>query len=441
VARTGAQLLTALSEFVNDSFDSTTTSAGAADGTTLTDTTLRRFGEDGLQGWYLRPTGAANPFAVRRITRFAAATGIATVAPPFAAQTSTAQTYELHRYDPELKFEAIDAARFNVFPEICKVVYNDTLTGDGRSTEFDIPSAVIRGPGFAFEERALSAQANWNFVQNPIGDSTTGWTASNLTAATQSRNSRDLIVPKYDSTATKLTVAASTNGTYTQPVADQTNGVTAALAAGRHMTFAVWIYTRTGTKWALTLRDDAGTSTSSQHGGQGWELLSVTREIAPTNATTLTIGFDADNDSTATVAFWNRGWFYYGDASFVRDRYDDHVGYVVRRDDTTQRLVFDVAPTRGRQLRLIGRDYLSALGTTVSSQPTNTMEVDEATGVSLVGEAARLLIERAHFESSEAREIARKFAIVDAESARTPLPAHTVPGRRGARGFWRDGGF
>ena len=259
---TGAQLLTGLSEFIGDYIAATTTSAGASDGTTIISTILRRYGDDYLRDFYARPTGATNQFEIRRVSSFASATGTCTVAPAYTAQAATSQAIEVHRYDPEEKFKALDAARPRVIDALFKIVHDDTITGDGHSRVFDIPSSVRFGPTWVYEEDPLGTDVDWNFLTSAEGDSLTGWTASSTTASLYTEDSSDLIVPKYGTTATKLVTAATTAATYTQVVADMTT-VTAALAADRKMTFGRWMYCTEASKVRVGVTDDASTTYSS----------------------------------------------------------------------------------------------------------------------------------------------------------------------------------
>ena len=378
MALTGNQLLEGFSRFIADWFSSSTTGAGVSGGTTLVDTVLRRYGEDYLRDWYLRSTIAGtNQYVVRRVTRFAASSGIATVAPGWAAQVAGADTYELHRYDPAEKFSGLDEARLRAYPDLAQIVFNATLTGDGIAREFDVPSAVRTGPVYVFMEEPVSPAPSWNFLTNPRNDSTTGWTPTNITATTATLGDSNLVVPKYDSICTKLVTAATTNGRYRQVVADMSTNVTAANVSGQRVTFGAWVYCRTASRVTLEILDDDGTAASATHGGGGWELLTVSRNIAPGNATTLAVEVDVSSAAADLDIYLNRSWFYVGDAGRIRDIYPASTGKILRRDDTTQRIYLDDVPARGRQLLLVGRDSLSALGTTLATQATNTMELDE----------------------------------------------------------------
>lgn len=405
---TGAQLLEGFEKFLGSYWKSTTTTAGNAGGTTLVDTLLSRFGDDKIRDWYLRPLGAANQYVVRRISGFTSSTGTITVGPAFAAQTATSQEYMLHRYDPALLFRCLNEARMRVFPDLCILRYVDTATGDGRTRVFDIPSTIRRGPVQVLEETPIECDARWNFITSPLGDSTSSWTASNFTASTVTRDDTDLLIPKYDSTCTKLVASGSVNATYTQAVSAMSNDITAAKAAGRQMTFAMWVYTRTGSKVTLEITDDGATSSSSVHGGSGWELLTVTKDIVSNNATTLTVGVDADNDSSPVVVYWNRAWLYFGPADRVENIYYTDSGLFVRRDDSTQKVYLDWAPRRGHQLRMIGRDVISAI-----TSETSSVEIDEESAQVLYAEAARTLFAMRGLSTDDFPEVGARLQLAD----------------------------
>ena len=412
MARNGQDLLSAFSIFVGDSW----VSAGTSDGTTATivDTALERFGTDGLRNAYARITETAHAaiWQVRRITDLTTST--LTVAPAFGTLLSDTDTYEVHRWDPADKFSALEEARIRVYPDLGQLIFDETLTGDGRARSFTIPTTLRTGPVTVQIESPLSVEGDWNFLNDPVGDSTTNFTASNTTATTVAQSDNDQLIPKYGDTATKLETATGVNGTYTQVVGSMTNSITAALAAGRRMTYAKWIHCRTASRVTVLFIDDNGTvATSVVHGGTGWSLLTATGNVSDANATTLSTRIDITDASGAVDLWWNHGWFYFGEADRVTDLYDGSRSFRPRRDDATQRIYLSESPLRGRQLRLQGRDFLSALGTTLSTQVTNTMEVDVASEQVLFAEAARVLYGRQVFSSDEFPTLAPKIAAAD----------------------------
>ena len=409
---TGQQLLDGFSVFINDYWSSTATSA-ASDGTTVVDTLLRRYGEDTLRDFYFRNVEAAHAAIneVRRATAFATATGIVTVAPAFGTLLGSGEAYEMHRYDPSDKFSALDGAIRSIATKLFKATYDDSLTTDGINRTFSIPSSVRRGPLYVQIEEPVAAAASWNFLADPDFDSVSNWTASNFTAAQVTSATNDPLIPKYGSTATKLTLAASTAGTYTQPVANMANSITAALAAGRQMSSGIWLYCRTASKIKIGIIDDSTTTYSSTHAGAGWELLTVTATPPSTNATTLSVVIDGANSASAVVAWANKGWLLYGPT--VPNHYDEQAIFQVRRDDTTQTFTTPRLIQGKRQLRLVGSTPLSRLGTTLSTQPTNTVEVDEFTAELLYAKAAVVLFGREALATASMNDIATRIEIAE----------------------------
>ena len=414
MSRTGTQLIDAFSVFIGDSWQSVATSDGTT--TTIVDTALQRFGTDGVRSAYARNTEASHTaiWEVRRITDLTTFT--ATVAPAFGTKLDDTEAYEIHRWDPADKFTALDEARKRIGHLIGQLIFDETLTGDGRATSFTIPTSLRLGPVKVQMEHPLSVESDWNFLTDPIGDSTSNFTASSTTATTLAQADNDFLIPKYGDTATKLATATATNGTYTQVIGSMANDITAALSAGRRMTFGMWVYCRTASRVTVLILDDNGTvgSASSLHQGLGWELLTTTGNVSDANATTLSVRIDITNAAGAVDLWWNHGWFYFGEADRITDLYDGSKAFTPRRDDTTQRIYLSFAPTRGYQLRLQGRTTLSALGTTASTQVTNTMELDEVSEQVLFAEATRILYGRQVFSADEFPTLSPKIAKADA---------------------------
>jgi hypothetical protein len=409
VTRTGNQLLTQLSRYIGDlDFPEGLLTTAAGSSTTIVDTALGRFGDDYLIDWFARITAnvAGNQYLARRISDFVGSSGTATLLPAFAGATGSATAYELHRISPHEKFSALDEARLSVFPALGTLVYDETLTADGRTRTFDIPSAVRRGPIDVFIEHPVATAESWNYLAAPEGDSVAAYTATSTTATVISFDDADLIVPKYGVASTKLVTAASQAATYNLEVAGVVNGITAALASDRHMTYARWVYCTETVKVRVGITDGTDSTYSSYHGGAGWELLVVEKTVAGANTTTLTAVVDIASTANASTIFVERGWWYIGAAERVQESWVPVVRTNVRRDDTTQKFTLMSAPPRGSQIRLVGRGLLSALGSTASTQATATMEVDEAEAELLVVEAAKVLFRRGIMSSDAMQALA-----------------------------------
>ena len=397
MARTGEQLLDGFVSFIDDDFSGTLTSAGVSDGTTIVDTALRRYGNGKLTGWWLLITSGAQDNVYRRVTDNASATGTLTVQPAFAAQVASAVTYRLLKYDPARIFAAMEQARFRVVDDLFIIRVDESITTDGLSRTFPLPTNMRRGPNVAYIETPLAAEAAWNFLANPRGDSTTSWTSvgAGTTVTTVTQDGSDLLVPKYGESCIKYAVPVTTAQTVRQVVADMTNGIAVAEARGRRMTFAMWVECRIASRLRLEIIDDNGQlAQSSLHLGRGWELLTVEGVVAHNNATTLTVGITVT--SGAVIAYHrSHSWFYYGNAERVTDIYPMSSAMRPRRDDTTQVIVLPYRPHSRHQLRLIGTDVLTSFGastsTSVATPMAASIEIDVAAAELLYAEAAELL--------------------------------------------------
>lgn len=435
---TGQNLLTGLSGFLNDLETSTTTSAGAAGGSTLVDTYLRKYQDNRLQGRYVRiATAGTNQYAVRTIDSNADGSGTVDFTTPFPAQIGAAVSYELHKYDPLKKFRALDEATYDAFSESYVLVYDETVTADGITDTFAVPESITAGPITAWIEQPLaSLNILWNFQNSSDGTSTDNWTATNCTAEVVDTNYTDRIIPKYDFSGTILTVTASTAASFSQTVANTANSLTASDAKGRKMTLAKWVYCEDASRVTLKLTDDSGSTSSSAHTGNGWQLLVLEHDVDGANATTLTQSIEITSGDATKVAL-SRGWLYYGDKQRVTEVYNDQTFPNVRHDYNTHTVTLPTVPMRGAQLRFVGQGKLSSLGTNPSTQATNTMELTEDNARVLYAYASELLLEWEGLTSNDVPSIYQRIAIIKERHKRLGQFAINQPTRSATTPYWR----
>lgn len=404
--KTGAELLTGLGEFLDDDHDSTTTAVGNAGGTTLTDTSQSDFGERAMvDGWILITSGT-NDGEIRRVTENDGSDSI-TVAPAFTAQVATSVTYEFHRWDPSAKLKALDRARFSGFPYISTVVEDATSIGDNYQRKFSFAGTLKAGPYTCWQERELGVRHTWNVLKNPIGDTLTGWTltGAGAVASIYQGGDFDRVIPKYTTTCTSITVPDSQTVFYSQSAGSFT-GLTAAGAAGRKLTFGMWVYSRAADRVHLRLADDGGNTEGAAHQGRGWEYLEVQHEVNHhVNVTTLDAILVVSSGDAFTI-FWNHTWLVLGE---VPDMYPHQIAPIhVQRDGSQQVVYLDEAPIRGLQLKLVGRGHLSALGESL----TATMEVDDGMAETLYAYAAQVMFKDISLASEDSAELAGKIQTV-----------------------------
>lgn len=419
---TGAQLLQGFSTFIDDYTASATTSAGAADGSTLVDTSLESYGDNRLVGWFIRitePNNAAQ-YTVARVTNNVQATGTITVAPPFSIQIGANVDFELHQYEPRKKFAAIDSARIPIADDVFRLIVDETITTDGYSSEYSIPDAIQRGPALVYVENVpWSPNVIWNFLPNAQSDDGMSyWTTTNLTKSTYTRVPQDRFVPKYGPACTECYVAASTAGYIQLPASAFINGLTPSGAAGRHMTYAAWVYCTTENNITISVVDDSGVlAVSNRHQGRGWELLHIECDITQTNTTTLSPRISETSDNAVT--FWvNNQWFYYGYFTQINSQFYSSIPARIRRDDTNRRFVMPEPLVERRQLRLVGKDILSPLGTNTTLQNQNIMEVDETTAEILYAQAAEVMFQQERLTTQNLSQVLQRI-----QSVRDRIPS------------------
>lgn len=406
--RTGQQLLQGFSEFICDWWAETATGGTTS---TLVDTLLRRHGDDAIRDFYLRINEAAHGAdqQVRRISAFVESTGTATVKPDFGAAPTSSTCYELHRYDPTSKFQALDRARLQLVDKLFIERRNDEWTSDGRNDEFTIPTSLRLGPEWAIVESPIQVEVAENWLQTPKMDTLTGWTASGTTALIITRDCANLLIPKLGENATRLTTAANQAATYTQTAANLCSEVCTPLTLARdnRMYGGVWVHATETCKVRLNLIDLAGTTNGSFHGGTGWEFLTADRTICGVNTTTLSFQLCVASTSNASVLHAQCAMFRIGP---IPNFYHQDGVVRVERCEISNRVYIRNLPSRGTQIRLIGKGEMTALGE--ATPQTSTMEVDVNSAELLFARAARILFGGDMLNTPGFRDIATRIGWV-----------------------------
>ena len=410
MALTGEELLEGFSRFIGDWWDSTLTATGTT--TTLIDTLLGRKGDNSHVHNYFRITSGALDNVIRRsIVPFTASTGEVTVQPAFASAPASGVTYEMHKYDPMDKWQALDAARLAVLPWVFREIRDDTLFGDGRTDEFAIPSTVEWGPEAAMIEQRLPVDAEWNLL---TGDNARlkiagNWTATASVVETDYATTiHDKIIPRFQTSAVKLVYTdGGSDGTYTLPVANMRSGITAANVAGRHVELGLMVYSEVAGVLARIVTDVGTLVSSSAHQGRGWEFLTCEGDVGQTNATTFSARLVFPTGGSTKVVYLEEAFLTLGN---LPARFREDMAVEVEYDATTRRVWFrDVIP-RGYQVRLVGKAPLTALGDTTPW--TGSMEADAKSAMILYAQAAEELFGLELLSQPAQRDVLTRIATV-----------------------------
>ena len=329
-----------LSQAIGDYYSLATTGSGAGDGTTMVDADLANLTEDngGVQGWVIQTSGN-NSGEIRRIKNgtagYTASSTTININRACTNQAASGVSYELHRFDPARKHDALEIALEGLFPYLYKPVIEDLVIDNQLS--------------------------NSNF-ETWTGSAFTGWTATGSPTLSQETS----VVAYPGSSAAK--VVAGSLAQLTQSVNVPTEKITGDTAKARF-----WVYA-TATS-AARIRIDFGSETVSSDyhtGTDQWEYIELDADV-PSGATKVQMELEVASSQTA---YFDHGYLAVGPVSrytipssivhgpqFVEIQAED-----LNPSGKFRRFRY---PLEGRMLRLRGMGILS-----VPSSDTGTTEID-----------------------------------------------------------------
>ena len=357
---TRATLRQRLSEAIGDYQSLTTT--GAATGTTdIVDANLKNLPGGGDPGafeeWYaLIGAGQTNEGAIRRIKSYQPNTTTLIVEQAYDSAVDTGINYELHRYHPNDKHNAINRATEELFPFMYLPISDETLVVDDVLSNSDFET---------------------------FSDGFTGWTEVGSPASV----SADTTYLMHGAYSAKVEASGSATAQLTQAPTLNVNEISQKTA-----TFKCWVWCDTASKARIRIDwDGANIEDSDYHAGQSeWELLDVTVSV-PSTATQVKVICEV---GTSTTAYFDACWLavepqfqYTVPSSMLLGPYK-----ILQQNSDTDPdgpyypIMPETAPVTGRRLRLIGIGLLSRPTT-----DTGTVEIGEPHISMLVSYAAMFM--------------------------------------------------
>lgn len=350
-----------MSELIDDYRSLVTTATTATTSTVLTSAALADYAEDidSFPFWYaLFTTGATNGGIARPVKRTGGNTAptILTVTRAYPGAIGNGDTFELHRFNPDLYHAALSRAALTLYHRgVYLPVRDETLVVD-------------------------NLLANWDFETGTF----TSWTLTGAGAA----QAAETTFVRHGSQAAKITSGSGAAAELAQILADAGAGGGTATNlnikehTGRSITFKAWVLTSTVSNARIGIYFGTGdsassTSYSSYHTGKDqWELLEVTTSI-PQGASQVKVLCQVAAGSgvgyfDASFCYIRPVYRYTTPTSFIHGPY--HV-YMQDNELHPEGAYYDVSdenpPVSGRILRLTGKNYLSQ-----PSTETGTMEVE-----------------------------------------------------------------
>ena len=270
---TRATLRQRLSEAIGDYHSVTSTSAGNSAATTIISTTLLDLpggGDDAaFEGWYVMVTSGNNDAEIRRISSYIANDSTVTVGRAFSNATDTDVTFEVHRYDPTHKHNAISRAIEELSKHVPQMIRDETIIVDNLTSNGDFETFV--------------------------GDTFTNWSTSGSPTVSQETS-----IIKHGDGSAKV-VASGAAGQMTQSMTVNFNQAT-----NRQVTFEAWVYaTAADTARIRILWGSSSYESHSYHdGADEWQLQSISISI-PSTATEVTAVLEVADGYTA---YFDNSW-------------------------------------------------------------------------------------------------------------------------------------
>ena len=389
---TRTNLRKALSEAIGDYNSFSTSSDGNDAKTSLVSDTLKNYpggSDDGaFEEQYFLATSGANDGEARRCQLYIANASdgpTSILQSALSNQTSSGDTFELHRYDPELKHVAINRALVELFPTIYLPIRDETLIVDNVLSNSD------------FEDWTSGAPDDWTEVNSPT---------------TTQETSRVF----HGSSSVKLTGPGGSVGQLTQSPEVNINEI-----AGKTAQFKMRVWTDAASQARLIIDwDGSDTEAGDYHEGDSeWRLLSVDAAV-PTTATQVKVICEV---AAGATAYFDTGWaavealhrltvpssIVRGPMHVMQQHSENQV------DGPYYPLLPGESPSRGRILRLDGMGLLSR-----PSTESGTTEIAEPQLNLVTAYSAMILFQQLWTRSaSEQREnLLQNITIWQAEVAR-----------------------
>jgi len=340
MATTRATLRQRLSEAIGDYHSVTSTSAGNSAATTIISTTLLDLpgggDDDAFEGWYVMVTSGNNDAEIRRISSYIANDSTVTVGRAFSNATDTDVTFEVHRYDPTHKHNAISRAIEELSKHVPQMIRDETIIVDNLTSNGDFETFV--------------------------GDTFTNWSTSGSPTVSQETS-----IIKHGDGSAKV-VASGAAGQMTQSMTVNFNQAT-----NRQVTFEAWVYaTAADTARIRVLWGSSSYESHSYHdGADEWQLQSISISI-PSTATEVTAVLEVADGYTA---YFDNSWLAIDPLYKYTLPTDLTFGpnYVTQQVDrfnpngAYHPIQQNGVPMRGRILRIVGLGMLSRPTTDVGT--------------------------------------------------------------------------
>lgn len=141
---TRADMRAILNQLIDEVVSGTTTADGDTDKKSFVDENLAPYEDSLFRGRYAFLPGSGE---VKRIDESTTPEGKVVVYGAFSNELVSGTAYEIHRFNPQFKNDALNRALRMAYPKLYKLVTDESLEGKGGSdTEYEVPAAFASFP-------------------------------------------------------------------------------------------------------------------------------------------------------------------------------------------------------------------------------------------------------------------------------------------------------
>lgn len=356
-------------------------------------------GDDPLEGWYLYLKGTTNDLLTRKVSAYDASAAQTTVGGQAWTAETAARNFELHKQHPTFLRAMLNAARRTAFPYgLWRPLVDETLFTGSEQFTYNMPSAIVGSPRKIELVEPLSGQgaANNLFSNGGFDSGTTSWTSTSVTTtAVSSPTAPNQFRVLKGSGAIKNISTASTLGTVLQSIATPTDYV------GLKLNLSLSVYCLAASRLKVRIKVDStntdGTGELGIHRGLGWQKLSVSLDLEPTDPTSFTL--DAGvmvTSATGQITFYvDEAFLTVGQVGVQESETLDLLEgwrwkeWIDSDGVTTGQVHFPYQLSQRKGLRIYGKGYLSSV-----TAEADTMEIGAPQTELLYAQAAVEMYQR-----------------------------------------------
>ena len=338
--------------------------------------------------WHVLVTSGNNVNEARRVTDYlgiaggGVAAGTLTVSKAWADDGSTLATYELMTLDPVHVLRAYNRARAIVWPWVGIVRDVETVVTGNRQFTYEVPSTIRRVNNIYLGERYEAQHDSENLLINGSFEDWTNATSCDNWAVA-STGSGTSTIHREDQTyspnnyailsgdkSLRLAVPASTTATVLQTFNSASSDYTAVATEGMTASLSAYVYCNLPSRVALSIDGDVQSAT---HGGTGWELMTASNNLDPTDTSAI-VGISVTSGAAIAV-FVDEMFLTLGQSGVIDKPYTPITNWEfippVDGASTGGTIRFKNQVPEQRRIRIVGTDMLSSV-----SSDSDPREID-----------------------------------------------------------------